>query len=144
MAHVVFGVDDVVHTELGEDAAVGLADGFGPDVLDAEGDQQRGREDAGFEVGADGDDSAVELVDAQLAQGVLLGGVGPHGMGDGSGDGAHHVCSHWKTINNLDAAFAPRPCRSPSAVPRLSGMGPSSSFRVRVPHRSASALRPIG
>lgn len=52
--------------------------------------KQRGGEDAGFEVGADGDDGAVELVDAQLTQGVLLGGVGPHGVGERTGYGLHH------------------------------------------------------
>ena len=81
-AHLVLGQHDVVGADAFEDPAVLAADGLGPDVGDAEVDQQGGGEDAGLDVGADADDGAGELVDAELAQGLGVGAVGDRRVGE--------------------------------------------------------------
>src|SRR5690606_11733613 len=62
LPHVVLGVDDMVGADLGEDTAVRLTGGLGPHVVDAEGNEQGSRQNAGFQIGADADDGTVELV----------------------------------------------------------------------------------
>ena len=58
-----------------------LADGFGPVVLHAELDQAEHGEHAGLDAAAHPDDGAAEVRHTELAERILVGGIGLHHVG---------------------------------------------------------------
>lgn len=82
LAHLDLGIDDVVGADTAQDAAVVVADRFGPDVVDLELDEQRRDQDTGFDVAADGDNGAVEVGYTELAERPDVGAVGGHDLGE--------------------------------------------------------------
>ena len=65
-AHVVFGVNDVVNTDLPEDFTVFDRRRLGPDFFRPYFGEVRGDEDAGQHIGPDGDDAHVVILNMQL------------------------------------------------------------------------------
>ena len=84
-ASVALRADDVVHADLGEDLGVGIGVGFGPDIVDTEVNQVGGGQDGRLQAGADTQDDSFYLVDAELHQGLLVGGVADGGIGKKAG-----------------------------------------------------------
>jgi len=72
----VLRANDVGDTKLGQDLGVGSGHRLRPDLPDAELQQDRRGEDARLQIGPDPDDGPLEVGDAELAQGLLVGGVG--------------------------------------------------------------------
>ena len=74
-----------------EDARVLGVDRLGPHLVDAELDDAEHREHAGLDVGADAHDGAVELIGADLAQCLGVGGVGGHHVGEVAREALHDL-----------------------------------------------------
>ena len=58
-------------------------------LRDSEPHEDRGGEDARLDIDADRHDGAFEFVHAQLAEGFLIGGIGPHHVGEFRAHGLH-------------------------------------------------------
>src|SRR5829696_1214113 len=109
LAHVVLGSHYVVGADLVKDAGVSVTYRLCPYVRYAEAQHDRGSQNARLDVGADCDHRAIELVNRQLAQSLLVSGVGADHLGEPAGQG----------VDKPDLAIAP-PNRS-WVVPRAPG-----------------------
>src|SRR5829696_10506828 len=85
LAHVVLGSHYVVGADLVKDAGVSVTYRLCPYVRYAEAQHDRGSQNARLDVGADCDHRAIELVNRQLAQGLLVSGVGGDHLGEPAG-----------------------------------------------------------
>jgi hypothetical protein len=74
-AHVALGKDDAVGTDPLEDLPVRLRHRLGDDARDRQVDEDGGREDAVFDVRADGDDGRREVGCPELAHGLDVRGI---------------------------------------------------------------------
>lgn len=72
---VPFGTDDVVHTNAGEDAGVGIGVRLGPNVLDPKFHEVGCGQVRGFEATADADDDLLEILHSELLERLGVGGV---------------------------------------------------------------------
>lgn len=72
----------MVGTDAGEDLAVRLRDGLGPDLRDLEVDEVRGDQDGCLDRRTDRHDGDLEVLGADLPEGVDVLGIGLHGVGD--------------------------------------------------------------
>lgn len=79
--HEELGVDHVVCADAFEDLAVLAGDGLGPDVVHARFGESEHGEHAGFDVCTHRDHGAIEVADAELAKGLLVGAVGLDDVG---------------------------------------------------------------
>ncbi len=84
--HVMFRIDHMADPQLMEDPSVGVADRLGPHIWHAETQHQGGGEDARFDVGADAHHDLLELVNRQLAERLLFGGVRDHQVRELAGE----------------------------------------------------------
>ncbi len=82
VAHVVLREHYVVRPHSLEDAPVRPADGLGPDVRNAEVDDSRRRQDAGFDIGPDADHGVAKIGDAELAEHLVTARVSLDDVGE--------------------------------------------------------------
>jgi hypothetical protein len=76
LTHLALGKHDMVGPDPLEDATVLRRDGLGPDRRNADIHQSCRGEDAGLQPGTDGDDGSIELIDTELTQCRVAGGIG--------------------------------------------------------------------
>ena len=91
LPHLDLGLDDMMRTDPRQDARVLTVERLGPDVADLQLREQRGGQDAGLLVVADGDHRALEVVDAERAERIDVGGVGGDHLPELTGQPLDHA-----------------------------------------------------